>query len=67
MPNLTGGYIVNCMRGVYLQTVPDYAENWEPLLGRMKKEGKWKVVKMEKYENHFMGNEGLLMVLQVLS
>ena len=62
-----GGYIVNCMREVYLREVPEYAQNWEPLVARMQKEGKWKMVKMEKYPNHFMGSEGLLMIIQVLS
>ncbi|KAL8624188.1 hypothetical protein ACOMHN_046274 [Nucella lapillus] len=60
-----GGYIVNCMRGAWLKKVPDYSQNWEPLKKRLETEGKWKVLKMDPYPNHFMGNEGLCMVFQV--
>ncbi|XP_076441000.1 methyltransferase-like protein 27 [Babylonia areolata] len=61
-----GGYIVNCMRRAYLQEVPDYMQNWEPLKERLVREGRWRVVKMDPYPDHFIGHEGLLMVLQVL-
>ncbi|XP_076439509.1 methyltransferase-like protein 27 [Babylonia areolata] len=61
-----GGYIVNIMRRAFLQEVPDYAHNWGPQRERLEREGRWRVVRMEPYPNHFMGHEGLLMVLQVL-
>ncbi|XP_025093608.1 methyltransferase-like protein 27 [Pomacea canaliculata] len=61
----SGGYIVNCMRADYLQDIPEYAERWETLMTRMIQENTWKVVKYEKYPNHFLGRDGLLMVFQV--
>ena len=67
MLTVPGGYIVNCMREAYLREVPGYAQNWEPLVARMQREVKWKMVKMDKYPYHFMGSEGLLMIIQVLS
>ncbi|KAK7099885.1 methyltransferase-like protein 27 isoform X1 [Littorina saxatilis] len=60
-----GGYIVNCMREAYLHEIPEYIQNWEPMIARLEKEGKWKVVKMERYKNHFIGKDGLLTVFHV--
>ncbi|KAK7447321.1 hypothetical protein BaRGS_00040206 [Batillaria attramentaria] len=60
-----GGYIVNCMRAAFLTEIPQYAEKWEPLVARLEREGKWKVVKMDRYPNHFLGNEGMRMVFHV--
>lgn len=53
------------MRADYLQDIPEYAERWETLMTRMIQENTWKVVKYEKYPNHFLGRDGLLMVFQV--
>ncbi|KAK7095307.1 methyltransferase-like protein 27 [Littorina saxatilis] len=60
-----GGYIVMCNRSSYLEEIPDYKENWTPFVARLEREGRWSVVRQERYPNQFMEHEGLHMVFKI--
>lgn len=61
-----GGYIVNCVRESFLQEVSEYREGWEPMVRRLEEAGKWRVVRRDRYPNHYLHHEGLCIVFQVL-
>ncbi|XP_076461448.1 malonyl-[acyl-carrier protein] O-methyltransferase-like [Babylonia areolata] len=60
-----GGYIVNCMRAEYLQTMAEYNGRWETHLKQLEKEGKWTLVSEHRYPNHFFHHEGLRLIHRV--
>ncbi|XP_076451633.1 malonyl-[acyl-carrier protein] O-methyltransferase-like [Babylonia areolata] len=61
-----GGYIINCMRAEYLQTMAEYNGRWETHLNRLVNEGKWTLVSEHRYPNHFYHHEGMRLIHQVL-
>ena len=63
---IPGGYIVNCMRAEYLDTMPEYRERWDPVVSELVKEGKWTLVSEHRYPNHYFHYDGLRLVYQAL-
>ncbi|GFO11190.1 Williams-Beuren syndrome chromosomal region 27 protein [Plakobranchus ocellatus] len=61
-----GGYLLNCMREAFLETVPAYANRFVPLLETMEKEGKIHQVEWKIYPHHYMDREGVRMIYQKL-
>ncbi|XP_076468266.1 malonyl-[acyl-carrier protein] O-methyltransferase-like isoform X2 [Babylonia areolata] len=61
-----GGYIVNCMRAEYLQTMAEYKDRWVMCLDQLVKEGKWTLVSEQKYPNHIFQLEGLRLIHKVV-
>jgi len=56
-----GGYFLNAMRLEYLTTADLYADKLVPLTKRLEDQGKWTRVAWDKYPNHFMDFDGILM------
>jgi hypothetical protein len=58
---------VNITREEHLQHVDEYKNRLEPLMERLQADGKWKLVRRERFDDYFKGgNQGLLLVHQVL-
>jgi len=61
-----GGFIVNCMRAEYLETLPEYQGRWEPYMDFLINNRKLEVVSEQRYPNHYFHYDGLRLIHRVL-
>ncbi|GFO31254.1 Williams-Beuren syndrome chromosomal region 27 protein [Plakobranchus ocellatus] len=56
-----GGYIFNCMRENFLESVPEYKDRLVPLFEDLEKQGRIQRLEWTRYPNHFAGMDGIRM------
>ncbi|GFR61907.1 Williams-Beuren syndrome chromosomal region 27 protein [Elysia marginata] len=61
-----GGYILNCMREEFLESVPEYKDRLVPLFEDLERQRKLERIEWTIYPNHFVGVDGIRMIFKVL-
>lgn len=60
-----GGYVVMVTRHENLHLLEEYKERFIAKLDELEKDGKWKKVKFEQFDNYYMNLPGVVIVYQI--
>ncbi|KAJ8311184.1 hypothetical protein KUTeg_011268 [Tegillarca granosa] len=60
-----GGYVVMVTRHENLHLLEEYKERFIAKLDELEKDGKWKKVKIEQFDNYYMNLPGVVIVYQI--